>query len=174
MSQGTDSSSWTTNAIVTWGVAAVIGVLTSLIANILYPKLISVLEGRKLVSRTKRQKEAAWLNELINNLHSGKNDKTEYFVRSYITFGVLFVVGMVSVLDSIVILAGVPLTDAGGFNEKSVRSVLFIVLLSVLGLLSFTLANRLQKRVRFVTSSLADFDIYTAAYKAKWATGTLP
>src|ERR1700689_2628503 len=103
--ESTGTSSLMTNIYVTWGVAILLGILSSLVATFLYPKILLALEGRKIISQRLRRRQAEYLNTIIEELHSGKRDRSEYLVRIKVAVGVMLNAGFVFCTGALVILA---------------------------------------------------------------------
>jgi hypothetical protein len=166
-------SSWITNPYVTWGIAIVLGVLSSLIANFLSPKLILLLEGGKTVSRVNRQRQAKRLNKIINDLHSGKKDKSNFFARVYSGYAVMIITVVLAITDTFVILALAPVNETSP-SPPTVTTKFFLILLYFLAAFSFILSQLLIKRIEFVADSVANFGAYTTSYEKEWGTSSPP
>ncbi len=169
MAQDAGSPSWLTNPMVTWAIAIVVGVVSSIIASFLYPKLIAVLESSKAVSLRSRYRAASRFNQLINDLHYGRRNRNDYFVEVNIALAVTFLAGAISVFSATVILALSPSVIGIDYSsEPSFKANGLIIACYIFALITVTLAVRLYMRLKLVSSALDDFESYTASYKKKW------
>jgi hypothetical protein len=163
---------WTT-ALWFFLIPASVGIGASLVANFLYPLLISQLETRKIISLEKRKASARELHGIITDLHEGKRDKVEYYIRMYTVVSTLLASAFACITALLVIAALAPPYSGDHLTEPVMRTMAMIGFLVVMAWVSLLLEIRFVKRLRFIRLSLQDFDAYVREYEEKWGSPDL-
>jgi hypothetical protein len=139
----------------------------------LYPKILLALEGRKIISQHLRRRQAEYLNDIIEELHSGKTERSEYFVRINVTVAVMLIASFVFCTGGLVIL-GLTQDQIDFKIDFTTRASVASITLICLCLVSTTTAFRIKKRLFFILAALSDYDAYITAYEKEWGSGPPP
>ena len=136
-------------------IPAGVGIGASLVANFLYPILISSLESRKFISNQKRKLPQNWIA-------SSSACTTARRIKSNILFdGILWLLYWRPVIIGILSLQFPPTLQGqpiGAIRADFIGAIVCSSSLCVLGLIGILLALRVLRRLRTIRFALNDYD----------------
>ena len=167
-----DTPWWATGAF--WAgiaISTVIGIAINIFTNLTHNKIVSWLDTRKLISQEKRRSAAVQLNKIVNEIHSGKRDRTSYIIR--IAISIIFSSTMVTAATvlGIGLMALFPIKgwsffpDIQHLEPKLAVSFAFALILQYMGIGFMIISLR---RFRQVTNALDNYDEYQAKFITQW------
>jgi hypothetical protein len=156
------------------GMSGALSLLASVFANIYHSRIIEFLDNRKIVSHTKRKKNAIKFNSIVVQLHNGERDKYFYMARIVSGIVISFVFATTSVASCLIIMAlGADVPDyafplPSHITPLLVIRLVYVTILLFSSLFGFFVAVISMRRFREITSALENFETYQAHYRAKW------
>jgi hypothetical protein len=167
---------------ITIGLGGVVGIATSIFANLWHPKIIGWLDSRKLLSSEKRRSKALVFDKRVRALHSGEEDKVLFFLtgNAQITLGIS--VAMMCVLLCMFSIASsiASVVFKEQFASLSEANAVRVVLLggAILFLIgaAFTYSVMLKaiEHMRELRSALDNFAKYDAEFRESWGEPPAP
>ena len=165
-----DTPWWATGAF--WAgiaISAVLSIFINFLTNLYNSTVQDFLENRKVITHEKRRSKAVKFHTLINELHSGKRDKTRYLILQCTNILIAFTTTISSFTALIVILALAP--HKGPIDVSDTLLIQTLASMSVLSLLGyFCLIVAIISMVRLsrVGTAIDNFETYEKEFKARW------